>query len=98
MIITGGSGTGRRHCPRYTDAYCTRHPLQERECIYECTVTGGQLMHKLQNWLRSPLTFINYAKHMKEAEGIDGNRVTKIKNIQSRMSEDQGWNAPPQLP
>jgi hypothetical protein len=35
---------------------------------------------------------------MKEAEGIDGNRVTKIKNIQSRTSEDQGRNAPPKVP
>jgi len=35
---------------------------------------------------------------MKEAEGIDWNRVTKIKNIQSRMSQDQGRNAPPKVP
>jgi len=49
MIINGECGTERLHCPRCTDAYCARHPFHEqRVCIYECTLIGGQLMHKLQ--------------------------------------------------
>jgi hypothetical protein len=57
-------------------------------------------MHKLQitKLIKVSSYFIHYAKHLKEAEGIDANRATNIKNIHSRMSEDQGRNAPPKVP